>query len=391
MKPASSGYSIAILSPGELFGGVEKHVLDLCVSLQGTGYTTLPILFHDRELAMRLRESGLGPVILRTRHRYDPQAARQLADLLSGRGIDVLHLHGYRASITAALARPRPGLGIVKTEHGQVEPGGSSPARVKSHLHRFLEDRAIRRLDARVCYVTSDLMRDFEKTHRGLERRVIHNGIMPVLRDRRPRPAAMRDGRFHAGIVGRIAAVKGIRFALEAMSTDLVPPHVHLNVIGSGPEEERLRRHVVDHELKDRVTFHGFQREVLDWLAHLDALLMPSLHEGLPYTLLEGMSLGIPIVASRVGGLLEVVRHGSTGLLVEVADVRSLARSLADLARNPELCARLGNAAAEEQRSLYTLDRMAGQYLETYAQARGREGPAPQPSPEVFERCSHQG
>ena len=115
--------------------------------------------------------------------------------------------------------------------------------------------------------------------------------------------------------------------------------------------------------------FHGFQREILDWIAHLDALLMPSLHEGLPYTLLEAMSLGVPAIASRVGGLAEVLRHGETGLLVEVGDAAGLAGALAKLAGDPGYGREMGEAAAREQRERYTLDRMVDDYLAVYAAA----------------------
>jgi glycosyltransferase involved in cell wall biosynthesis len=98
----------------------------------------------------------------------------------------------------------------------------------------------------------------------------------------------------------------------------------------------------------------------------LDALLMPSLHEGLPYTLLGAISLGVPVVASRVGGLAEVLRHEETGLLVDVGDGDGLAQALARLASDPVLARRLGAAAAREQRERYTLERKVEDYLKVY-------------------------
>ena len=96
---------------------------------------------------------------------------------------------------------------------------------------------------------------------------------------------------------------------------------------------------------------------------------MPSLHEGLPYTLLEAMSLGVPAIASRVGGLAEVLRDGETGLLVEVGDVDGIASALSHLAGDAAFARRLGEAAAREQREKYTLERMVSEYLEVYAEA----------------------
>ncbi len=361
---------VSVLSPGELFGGVETQILGLCTSLRENGIDILPILFHDRELAARLRGAGLKPVVLHAGYRYDPGAARRLADLVEGHGSRVLHVHGYRATVTAAVAGSRLSVAVVKTEHGLPEPGGSLVGRAKSRLNHALDTWATQRLQAHVCYVTTDIMQRSEHTHMGLDRRVIRNGIPPLAREGRPRPPGLEPGFFHAGVVGRVSKVKGIPFALQALASSAAPGGVRLDIIGSGPQQESLRKEAETLGIGDRVRFHGFQRDVLDWLAHLDVLLMPSVHEGLPYVLLEAMSLGIPIVASRVGGLAEVLRHNETGLLVDVGDVGGLAQALARLAGGQDLARRLGATAAREQRDRYTLTRMVDDYLEVYAAAQ---------------------
>ncbi len=91
-----------------------------------------------------------------------------------------------------------------------------------------------------------------------------------------------------------------------------MPEHVNLIVIGRGSLEEELKELAVKLGVSHRVRFLGFKSGIYDYLAHVDGLLMPSLHEGLPYTLLEAMSLGRPVLASDVGGLGEVIEHGST-------------------------------------------------------------------------------
>lgn len=359
-----------MLSPGELFGGVETMVLGLCSRLRDGGVYVLPVLFHDRELARRLREAGLEPVILRTRHRYDPGAARALVGLVEKHGIDVVHVHGYRATVTAAVGGSRLRARVVKTEHGLPEPSVRIIGKAKSRLNHTLDTWATKRLRACVCYVTADIMGRYDKAHAGLLRRVIHNGIDPIEREGRPRPPELEQGFFHAGIVGRISRVKGITFALRAMASSAVPSNVRLNIIGTGPLEAELRHEASTLRLGDRVRFHGFQRNALDWIAHMDVLLMPSLHEGLPYTLLEAMSLGVPVVASRVGGLAEVLRDGETGVLVEAGDTSGLASALGHSVQEPQLARSLGAAAAREQRGHYSLDRMVGEYVEMYAHPR---------------------
>jgi glycosyltransferase involved in cell wall biosynthesis len=360
---------VSVLSPGELFGGVETQILGLCTQLRELGVKVQPLLFHDHELAARLRDAGLEPRVIRARHRYDPAVARRLAELVDANGSRVLHVHGYRAAVTSALAGSRLRVGVVRTEHGLPEPGTNFRDNVKSRLNHALDDWSTRRLGARVCYVTADIMRRFDRAHAGLTRRVIHNGIIPLTKAGRERPQGLAPDLFHVGIVGRVSQVKGIPFALQALAHGSIPDRLRLDIIGTGPVLNDLRNAAEVLGLGDRVRFHGFQRDVIDWLAHLDVLLMPSLHEGLPYTLLEGMSLGVPVVASRIGGLAEVLRDGVTGLLVDVGDVAGLARALARLAAEPHLASRLAAAAAEEQRRGFTLARMVSDYVEAYAAA----------------------
>ncbi len=362
--------TVCLLAPGELLGGVETQILGLARLLSGSGAVVPTVaLFHDRELAAGLRDQGTEVEILPSAGPYDFAPVRGLARLLAAGKGDLLHVHGYRAAVTSSLCPAARHLPVVKTVHGLSEPGGDLSVRLKTRFYRDLEGWSTRRLHAQVCYVTADIMHRCDRIHAGLPRRVIHNGIDPITRAGRPRPPGLEPGLFHAGIVGRVSEVKGIVHALRALTSSEMPPQVRLDVIGTGPLLDALQDEARALGVADRVRFHGFQRDILDWIAHLDALLMPSLHEGLPYTLLEAMSLGVPVIASRVGGLAEVLRQEQTGLLVEVGDAAGLADALARLAGDPELGRRLGEAAAREQRERYTLARMVDDYLEVYAAA----------------------
>jgi glycosyltransferase involved in cell wall biosynthesis len=369
VQPGAAPLGVLILSPGELFGGVETHVLGLASELRRRGVSVVPVLFHDLELAARLRESRLTPVILRSAHPYDPSACLALRQLLVTSRPDVLHVHGYRATLTAAFVGRKHLPPIVKTEHGLVESAGPPIARVKSRLYNLLDGWATRSLGAQVCYVTADLMRRHSRVHRDLPTCVIPNGIAPLERSGRRRPAALLPNAFHVGTIGRLTEVKNIPIALRALAEPSVPLKVHLNIIGTGHLENRLQDEARALGIQARVHFHGFQRNPLDWLAYMDVLLMPSTHEGLPYTLLEAMAMGVPVIASNVGGLAEVLRHGETGFLVDPTDVGGFARAITAAASSSDLIQRLGAAASSAQRKQYTITRMADDYLAVYTRA----------------------
>ena len=217
--------------------------------------------------------------------------------------------------------------------------------------------------------MTADLKSYFDCAHRGLRRKVVYNGIPSFDPSDLPRPSSLPVGGIHLGIVGRISRVKGIDTAVRAMAHPDMPAEAVLHIIGTGPLQTELAVLAEREDVAERVVFHGFCDDVYGLLAHLDVLLMPSLHEGLPYTLLEAMTLRTPVVASDVGGLGEVIRDGETGLLFPCGNVEALARHCRSMSDSKELGLRLATHAAADQEARFTLRRMTEQYLENYREA----------------------
>jgi glycosyltransferase involved in cell wall biosynthesis len=365
--------TVAICTAGELFGGVERHVLGLCEYGQRTdGRFPLLVLFQEGELARQARSIGLRPVVLGGSGRYDPRLASSLATLFASRDISVVHAHGYKAMVACALARrlTQSPLTIIKTEHGKLEPRNGSLARwARLGVNRAIDVAATRASADVVCYVSQDLAGSYARLHRTVPRFVILNGIDPLHRADYGRPDGLKPGVPNLGIVGRLTAVKGIQYAIRALARPQVPPEVVLNIIGTGPAEGALRREAAALGVDRRVRFLGFRADAWSYLAHFDALLLPSIHEGLPYTVLESMSLETPIISSRVGGPAEVLQHEKTGLLFRAGDVDNLAGLIARVVADPVWARSIGAAAAIAQRRDFTLERMGRQYWDVYAKA----------------------
>lgn len=362
---------IAICTVGELFGGVERHVLGLLAGLAGEGVDVALVLFHDGELAAQARNLGVVPIILPSRNRAAFSAASRLAHVLEQRGIGVVHVHGYKATVISAIARRRHRFAIVKTEHGLPEPLAGSAFRAwRDRLYHALDDLATRAAHATVCYVTEDLRKRHQGAHPGLHTTVIPNGVESMDRRQFARPPELRAERFNVLAVGRVDLVKGHHLAIEALALPQVPPDVNLHILGDGPRRQELATLAAKRGVADRVFLLGFRRNVYDYIANCDGLLMPSLHEGLPYTLLEAMALGVPVIASKVGGLAEVVRDGDTGILIQSGDVAGFAAGILRLHQDPALAARLGDAGQRLQRARYSLSAMTAAYLEAYRSSR---------------------
>jgi glycosyltransferase involved in cell wall biosynthesis len=364
---AATAQCIGVCTVGELFGGVERHVLGLLISLQTRGIRTLLILFHEGELAIQARAQGIEPVILSDRNSALLTTSRRLAQIFRQSGVTVVHAHGYKATVFCALARGWHRFALVKTEHGLPEPMAAGLIHTwRNRLYSSLDIVATRISGATVCYVTEDLRASYRKAHSGLPTTVISNGVERMDRRQFPRPAEMREGWFNLLVVGRLDTVKGHHFAVEALAADSLSPEAHLHLLGLGPREQQLRELSESLGVAHRVHILGFRRNVYDYIANCNALLMPSLHEGLPYTLLEAMALGTPIIASRVGGLAEVMKDTGAGLLVPPRDVKALGQAIRKLHDNPTLRAQLGDLARQLQRSKYSLEAMTDRYIALY-------------------------
>lgn len=359
---------IAIVTVGELFGGVERHILGFMPELRARNVEPTLVLFRDEELAAQARELGFLPVILPSGNISAVSAARQLAHLLRLKDIPLVHVHGYKAAVSSLLALRWHSFAIVKTEHGLPELStGKMVTALRATLYHKLDRIATRLAGATVCYVSEELKEHSRHAYAALPVAVIPNGISPIERDGLRRPQEFGAGCFNLVVVGRLEIVKGIRTAVKAMASNEFSKTVHLHIIGTGPDETALRLLTQELGLAEQVHFLGFRRNVYDFIAHCDALLMPSLHEGLPYTLLEAMSLATPIIASRVGGLAEVLRDEITALLVPPGNAATLARAISRLVDNPDLGFHLANQAQQVQQEQFSVNTMTKKYLKIYS------------------------
>lgn len=174
--------------------------------------------------------------------------------------------------------------------------------------------------------------------------------------------------------VGRLVQRKGVHVLLEALARLDPGLGVRLRVVGDGPERERLRGQAAELGLDQRVELLGFvpAEQLEAELSGCDALVLPAVVdakgdvEGLGVVLLEAMSFGKPVVASRAGGITDIVRDGENGLLVPPGDTGALGAALARLAGDPGLARSLGEAGAEDVRERFSWDSILDRLLAVY-------------------------
>lgn len=171
---------------------------------------------------------------------------------------------------------------------------------------------------------------------------VVHNGVTDKLGDY-PRD---KHTDFTFGVVGRLVVDKGINEAIDAFSiVNVKHPNAKLLLVGSGPDED-LFKNKAKHN--PNITFTGHQTDPLAYLAKLDVFMQPTYHEGFSVSLVEATMMQLPIIATNVGGNVEIINHEQTGLLVNSQDSAQLAEAMERLYTNPKLSEDLAKNARQQ-------------------------------------------
>jgi len=262
---------------------------------------------------------------------------------------------------------------------------------IVDHWHGFTRFSRKRRLICRLLgrFTTLSLavsqgVRDYLIEQGGLDPakvRVVANGIdLARIQAHRPRAAVRRELRIteEVRVVGLVARLdhwgKGHRELFTALAglKDRYP--LEALIIGGGRREGELRQLAAELGLGPRVNFLGQRRDIPDLLAALDILVLPSHSEGVSLALLEAMAAGLPVIATAVGGLPEVVTDGVNGLLIPPRDPEALARALDRLLADPDFARRLGEQARAEVEAHYSLERLGREINEIYEELSGSRG-----------------
>ncbi len=329
-------------------GGQEEVVDRLATFLAGRGHRVVVLAPRVRRADNRLhRPYRIVRFAKPSSRRYGvSQVALHLAAVRLRWGMDLLHAHGlYPAGFVAArFARLWP-LPLVLTAHGgDIEPKEEIRT-VPLFRRRLLA--ALARADA-VTAISSAIRREYRDL--GVpEARIadIPNGVeVAAFRDPPPAP----HPRPYCLALGIFFPKKGFDVLIEAWRRlpEGLAREVDLVIAGGGQGEAQLKGQVAEAGLAGRVHFPGLVRgrDKVAWLAHASLVAVPSRREPFGLVVAEAMAAGRPVVASRVGGIVDMVRPGVEGLLVEPEDPEALAAAIAELLRHPDRAARMGEAAA---------------------------------------------
>ncbi len=302
---------------------------------------------------------------------YTLLLANKIVEVANFVGLDVVHAHyAIPHSISAYLAKQmmtRP-LPLVTTLHG------TDITLVGAFEEFSLLTRLALRESDRVTAVSAALARDTEDTFGTIDRgiKVIPNFVDP--RSYSPKEESMARCREHFAPCGEKVLVHISNFREVKRVVDVVKIFALVEeatpccllLVGDGPEMGRVGREVVRLGLEKKVQFLGKQESVQEILQMADVFILPSEKESFGLVALEAMACGVPVVASRVGGLPEVVQHGKTGFLAEVGDIRGMSEAVLKLLTNDTLYKSFSAQAVTWAREAFPVERAVESYETVY-------------------------
>jgi L-malate glycosyltransferase len=371
----TSPFSILLFGTQMAVGGAQKVLLDQARWFQARGYQVTAAFFYDRD---HLHEKWLDefpfPIMkLSSFHkgRRGIQNALsitkglwQLWKLIKRENFEVIETFTHDSNTLALPLAWMGGIPVrIATHHGIV--AGIRPWREK--LHAWLINHGIAQ-----CIVAVSAMTRQKLLDEGIQPEriiVIPNGIPPLQIEgvdkaqvRKEVGVGVNDPFLLA--VGRLVPSKAHSILIDAMPAVLKQfPNAKTGICGDGIMHSQLEAQIQALELKNSVKLLGHSDYVEKFLASADIFVMPSFWEGLPIALLEAMSAGLPVIATKVEGIDEVVVEGENGLLIPTGDVQALANAIIKLLADPKTCHLMGSASRTRILGSYSVDLMCEQYL----------------------------
>lgn len=363
-------------------GGPEKQILHHAVAMADSPYQMEVGSFHDQieypEILRGAEERNIPTVCLPGGVRLNLVAA--LVDVLRARPGVLLCTHGFKANVVGYFAARR-----TKTTHVAFLRGWTAE-NIRIILYEKMERYALSRAPLVVC-VSQKQAEQVARLRKSRSKPIVVPNAMlppwsrPMERDHVTRAGlGIPENAFVFGSVGRLSAEKGHRFMISAfreVSEGLKSGRpLELIVVGDGREHGPLERQAAEMGIRDRVRFTGFQGNPGEWMKLFDCMIQPSLTEGTPNSVLEAMCLGVPVIATAVGGVPDLIADGVNGLLAPPRDAAALAAMMRRAVLDPELCARLSRAA-EVTAGVYSPEVQQRKLMAVYERAFGEDAKIP--------------
>ncbi len=359
------------LRKSEGFYGAERIILELGQFFQNASfYSWVGVLNDLREPCLALfekaKERRIPTKLFLCRSSLDVGCLLDIIKTIKTLQIHLIHTHGFKADVYGWIAARCTGIPIISTQHGFTHK--TRWIRVWESLSLYF----VRKMD-KVIGVSQEILETLKRHHIPSDRLDwIPNGVtVPKLfhgsSAQFQKEYGMDSKTKTIGIIGRLSVEKGHAFFLKALQrVHSQFPNLCAFVIGEGPLKESLKSQAHALGLDAVVHFLGFRSDMERVYPMLDIVVSSSIREGLPLTILEAMSYGKPVVATKVGGVASLIQNGMNGLLVEPRNEEALAHAILFLLTHPAHVRQMGKAARMFVQENYSVKKMCERYQRVY-------------------------
>lgn len=348
-------------------GGIGNYILTLSAALKGKG-VEVTVASGGGNLEEELRRSGIAHrrIDIITKSEISPRvlvSAFSLRKIISEDKVDIIHAHTRVSQVAAFLASRMTGVPFVTTCHGYFN----------TRMRKIFDTwgrKVIAISDAVKKHLAADLGVSDERIaliYSGVDTEKFSRDYSAAEIETIKRSMGLRPSLPVIGNIGRLSPVKGQRYLIEAMAVAIKKrPGIQALIIGDGEEKEALERLALDLGIGDSVRFVRSMIDTPRMLSIMDVFVFPSVKEGLGIGLLEALAAGRACVASRVGGIEDIIKDGFNGILTEVGDVNGIAGAVLGLLDDAEHRGRMGERGRGLIREKFTLDTMADKVIGLY-------------------------
>ena len=349
-------------------GGIANYIFELSRVLKGKGVDTI-VASAGGDLEEGLGKAGISHerLNIKTKFEFSPKvflAAFAVKRIVEKEGVDIIHAHTRVSQVTGAIASLITGIPMVTTCHGYfkkrlrsvIDTWGDKVIAISAAVYRHLkEDLGVD--DKRIELVYSGIdtykfSKEFSDTEIAKTKKYL--GL---------------SGKIVIGTIGRLSPVKGQKFFIQAM--DEVLKHrsdVAGLVVGNGPEGPSIKSLAMALGIDNRISFIDSVKDTREALAAIDIFVFPSVKEGLGIALLEALAMTKPCVASRTGGIEDIIKDGESGILADVGNPDAIASAILKLLSDENLRIKMGRSGRSLVQSRFTLDRMADDIARVYGE-----------------------
>jgi glycosyltransferase involved in cell wall biosynthesis len=379
--------NICHLISGDRFGGIATHLrMILTLMQQRENVRHSAIVFNEGEVADSLVETGALVRVLNEKRIPFCQMRGRVIQMLASLNTHIIHSHRYKQNILAAWCKGPAGVAhIVQTVHGLHEIRGGITG-LKSRAFDATNTFVTRKYFDAIIPVSNDLRSTLvtKNKYPSAKMTVIPNALdinrVHIHHDRATVRATLGLDNETTAIlaIGRLVHVKAFDVLIEAVSRLRSSiKKIRLFIAGDGPLRAQLEAQRNSLDLQDQISFLGFRNDILDLLHASDIFVLSSRHEGIPMTLLEAMALGLPIIATKVGGVQEVIIHDESGIVIPPNNSHEIARACERIISNTRFGRALGTKATERLKREYSGSVFCERLCKLYEMVSGSRNIAP--------------